>query len=83
MALTQTQLADAIAEKADLTRGREEGPHRPEEVILEQIGEAEKVKIGGVVQLTVCPKPARPARPGRNPPRARRSRSPRSPSPST
>ena len=54
MALTQTQLADAIAEKADLTRAdAKKALTALEEVILEQIGEAEKVKIGGVVQLTV------------------------------
>jgi nucleoid DNA-binding protein len=61
MALTQTQLADAIAEKADLTRAdAKKALTALEEVILEQIGEAEKVKIGGVVQLTVRLKPARP-----------------------
>ena len=68
MAMTQTQLADAIAEKADLTRAdAKRALTALEEVILEQISEAEKVKIGGVVQLTVRLKPARPARPGRNP----------------
>ena len=63
MALTQTQLADAIAERADLTRAdAKKAITALEDVILEQIGEAEKVKIGGVVQLTVRLKPARPAR---------------------
>ena len=61
-------VADAIAEKADLTRAdAKKALTALEEVILEQISEAEKVKIGGVVQLTVRLKPARPARPGRNP----------------
>ena len=68
MALTQTQLADAVAEKADLSRAdAKKALAALEEVILEEIGNAEKVKIGGVVQLTVRLKPARPARPGRNP----------------
>ena len=68
MALTQTQLADAVAEKADLSRAdAKKALAALEEVILEEIGNAEKVKIGGVVQLTVRLQPARPARRGRNP----------------
>ena len=38
-----------------------------EEVVLEQLGEAEKVKIGTLVQLEVRMRPATKARPGRNP----------------
>jgi nucleoid DNA-binding protein len=38
-----------------------------EEVVLEEIGNAEKVRIGGLVQLTVRVKPATKARKGRNP----------------
>ena len=38
-----------------------------EEIVLEEIGNAEKVRIGGLVQLTVKLKPATKARPGRNP----------------
>jgi DNA-binding protein HU-beta len=38
-----------------------------EAVVLEQIGDAERVKIGGLVQLTVRVKPAQKARKGRNP----------------
>jgi DNA-binding protein HU-beta len=38
-----------------------------EEIILEEIGNAEKVQIGKLVQLTVKLKPASKARPGRNP----------------
>jgi DNA-binding protein HU-beta len=68
MALTQTQLADAVAERAGLTRGdAKKALGALEEVVLEEIGNAEKVKIGGIVQLTVRLKPARPERPGRNP----------------
>ena len=68
MALTQSQLADAVAERADLSKAdAKKALAALEEVILDEIGNAEKVKIGGVVQLTVRLKPARPARPGRNP----------------
>lgn len=68
MALTQTQLADAVAEKADLSRAdAKRALQALEEVVLEEIGNAEKVKIGGIVQFTVRMKPATKARPGRNP----------------
>ncbi|HEV8687436.1 MAG TPA: HU family DNA-binding protein [Gaiellaceae bacterium] len=68
MALTQTQLADAVADRAGLSRGEaKKALAALEDVVLEQIGNAEKVKIGGVVQLTVRVKPAQKARQGRNP----------------
>jgi nucleoid DNA-binding protein len=38
-----------------------------EDVVLEEIGNAEKVRIGGLVQLTVRVKPAQKSRKGRNP----------------
>jgi nucleoid DNA-binding protein len=66
--LTQTQLADAIAERADLTRADvKRALTALEEVVLEQISDAEKVKIGGLVQLAVRVRPAQKARMGRNP----------------
>ena len=59
MALTQTQFADEVAERAGLTRAEaKRALVALEEVILEEIGNAEKVKIAGVVQLTVRVKPA-------------------------
>ena len=68
MPLTQTQLADAVADKAGLSRAdAKKAITALEEVILDEIGNAEKVKIGGVVQLTVRVKPATQARKGRNP----------------
>ena len=68
MALTQTQFADEVAERAGLTRAEaKRALVALEEVILEEIGNAEKVKIAGVVQLTVRVKPATKARLGRNP----------------
>ncbi len=66
--LTQTQLAAAVAERADLTKAEaKDALAALEEVVLEQIGEAERVKIGGLVQLNVRVKPAQKARKGRNP----------------
>jgi DNA-binding protein HU-beta len=68
MPMTQTQLADAVAEKAGLSRAdAKKAISALEEVILDEIGNAEKVKIGGVVQLDVRVRPATQARPGRNP----------------
>ena len=68
MPLTQTQLADAVAEKSGLSRAdAKKAIAALEEVVLSEIGNAEKVKIGGVVQLDVRVRPATDARPGRNP----------------
>jgi DNA-binding protein HU-beta len=68
MPMTQTQLADAVAEKAGLSRAdAKKALSALEEVVLDEIGNAEKVKIGGVVQLDVRVRPATEARPGRNP----------------
>ena len=43
-----------------------------EDVVLAEVGNAEKVKIGNLVQLTVRVKPATKARQGRNPQRVKR-----------
>jgi DNA-binding protein HU-beta len=68
MPMTQTQLTDAVAEKAGLSRSdAKKAIAALEEVVLDEIGNAEKVKIGGVVQLDVRVRPATDARPGRNP----------------
>jgi DNA-binding protein HU-beta len=68
MALTQTQLADAVATRSGLSRqDAKKALSALEEVVLDEIGNAEKVKIGGVVQLVVRVKPAQKARKGRNP----------------
>ena len=68
MALTQTQIADAVAERAGLSRKQaKEAITALEEVILAEVKKAEKVKIGNLVQLTVRLKPATKARKGRNP----------------
>ena len=68
MPMNQTQFADAVAERAGMTRSEAKRALTAlEEVVLEQINNAEKVKIGNLVQLTVRVKPATKARPGRNP----------------
>jgi DNA-binding protein HU-beta len=68
MALTQTQLADAVADKSGLSRAdAKKAIAALEEVVLDEIGSGEKVKIAGVVQLDVRVRPATQERPGRNP----------------
>ncbi|HEY6962693.1 MAG TPA: HU family DNA-binding protein [Gaiellaceae bacterium] len=68
MALTQTQLMDAVAERSGLSRTQAKSAIQAlEEVVLGEIGNAEKVKIGNLVQLNVRVKPATKARQGRNP----------------
>jgi DNA-binding protein HU-beta len=68
MAMTQTQLADAVAEKAGLSRAdAKKAIAALEDVVIEQIGKAEKVKIGGVVQIEARYRPPTAEREGRNP----------------
>jgi DNA-binding protein HU-beta len=68
VALTQTQLVGEVAERAELSKNdAKRALAALDEIILEQIGNAEKVRIGGLVQLTVRVKPATKARKGRNP----------------
>ncbi len=68
MALTQTQLASALAERVEMSKADAKIVLDAfEEIVLEQLAEAEKVRIGKLVQLTVRLKPATKARKGRNP----------------
>jgi DNA-binding protein HU-beta len=68
MALTQSQLVGEIAGRTDLSRSDVKAVIETlEDVVLEQLGDAEKVRIGGVVQLTVRVKDATKPRKGRNP----------------
>jgi nucleoid DNA-binding protein len=68
MSLTQSQLVSAVAERADLTKGEaKRALDALEDVVLEEIGNAQKVRLAGLVQLTVRLKPATKARKGRNP----------------
>jgi nucleoid DNA-binding protein len=66
--LTQTQLTAAVAERAELTKAEAKRALTAlDEVILAELGNAQKVRIGGLVQLTVRVKPAQKKRKGRNP----------------
>jgi DNA-binding protein HU-beta len=68
VALTQTQLASALGERVEMSKADAKIVlDALEEIVLEQIAQAEKVQIGKLVQLTVKLKPASKARPGRNP----------------
>jgi DNA-binding protein HU-beta len=66
--LSQTQLAAAVADQAGMSRSdAKRALTALEEVVVEQLGSAEKVRLGGLVQLTVRVKPAQKKRTGRNP----------------
>jgi DNA-binding protein HU-beta len=68
VALTQTQLVTAVAERADLSKNdAKRALAALDEIVLDQLGNAQKVRIGGLVQLTVRLRPAQKARKGRNP----------------
>jgi nucleoid DNA-binding protein len=68
VALTQTQIIAAVAERAELSKAdAKRAIAALDEVVLEEIGNAQKVRIGGLVQLTVRVKPAQKKRKGRNP----------------
>jgi nucleoid DNA-binding protein len=68
MALTQNQLVTAVAERADLSKNdARRALAALEEVVLDEVGNAQKIRLGGLVQLTVRLKPAQKARKGRNP----------------
>jgi nucleoid DNA-binding protein len=57
-----------IAERAELSKAdAKRALAALDEVVLEQIGNAQKVRIGGLVQLTPRVKPAQKKRKGRNP----------------
>jgi nucleoid DNA-binding protein len=68
MALTQSQLVAEVADRAELSRADVKRVFAAlEDVVLEELGNAEKVKIGNLVQLAVRVRPATKARKGRNP----------------
>ena len=68
MALTQSQLANEVAERVDMSRAEVKRVlDALEEVVLNELSQAEKVRIGGLVQLNVRVKDATKARKGRNP----------------
>jgi len=68
VAITQTQLVAAVADRAELSKSdAKRALTALDEIVLEELGNAQKVRIGGLVQLTVRVKPAQKARKGRNP----------------
>ena len=68
MPLTQSQMIAAVADRADMSRAdAKRALDALDEVLLEELGNAQKVRVGGLVQLTVRVKPAQKKRKGRNP----------------
>lgn len=68
VALTQTRIATDVADRAQLSKtDAKRALAALDEVALDELGKAEKVRIGGLVQLTVPVGPAQKARPGHNP----------------
>ena len=68
MALTQTQLVSAVADRAEMSKtDAKRALAALDAIVLEELGNAQKVRIGGLVQLTVRVKPATKKRKGRNP----------------
>lgn len=68
MALTQAQLVAAVADRAGITKADAgKALNALEDVVLQELSNAQKVRLAGVVQLTVRVKPPTKARKGRNP----------------
>ena len=68
MPLTQTQLVTAVADRAELSKAdAKRALEALDQIVLDELGNAQKVRIGRLVQLTVRVKPAQKARKGRNP----------------
>src|SRR5436305_9326439 len=68
LALTQTQLVASVADRSELSKAEAKRALTAlDEIVLEEIGNAQKVRIGGLVQLNVRLKPATKKRQGRNP----------------
>ena len=58
----------AVADRAELSKAdAKRALAALDEIVLQELGNAQKVRIGGLVQLTVRVKPAQKARKGRNP----------------
>ncbi len=68
MALTQSQMVAAVADRADMSRAdAKRALDALDGIVLEELGNAQKVRLGRLVQLTVRVKPATKKRTGRNP----------------
>src|SRR5512140_572555 len=58
----------AVADRAELSKAdAKRALDALDEIVLEELGNAQKVRLGGLVQLTVRVKPATKKRAGRNP----------------
>jgi DNA-binding protein HU-beta len=61
-------MISAVADRAEMSKAdAKRALDALDEVILEELGNAQKVRLGGIVQLTVRVKPATKKRTGRNP----------------
>jgi DNA-binding protein HU-beta len=68
VALTQSQMIAAVADRADMSKADAKRVLAAlDETVLVELGNAQKVRIGGLVQLTVRVKAAQKKRKGRNP----------------
>ena len=68
MPLTQSQMIAAVADRADMSKADAKRVLEAlDEIVLQELGNAQKVRLGGLVQLTVRVKPATTKRAGRNP----------------
>jgi len=68
VALTQSQMIAAVADRADMSKAdAKRALDALDEIVLQELGNAQKVRLGGLVQLTVRVKPATKKRTGRNP----------------
>jgi DNA-binding protein HU-beta len=68
VALTQSQMIAAVADRAEMSKAdAKRALATLDEIVLEELGNAQKVRIGGLVQLTVRVKPAQKKRRRRNP----------------
>ena len=56
MALTQSQMIAAVADRADMSKAdAKRALDALDEIVLQELGNAQKVRLGGLVQLTVRP----------------------------
>ena len=68
MPLTQSQMIAAVADRAELSKAHaKRALDALDEIVLQELGNAQKVRLGGLVQLTVRVEPATKKRTGRNP----------------
>jgi DNA-binding protein HU-beta len=68
MPLTQSQMIAAVADRAEMSKAdAKRALDAVDEIVLHELGNAQKVRLGGLVQLTVRVKPATKKRTGRNP----------------